>query len=64
MQSFTKLLSGKQVELKLDNMCAIHYINNQGGVIAQLDLLTKQIYNWCAFEKNFYTSILYTRKRE
>ena len=32
---------------KLDNTCAMYYINNKGGSIADLDVLAQQFWLWC-----------------
>ena len=47
IQSFASDLSHKHFILRMDNTCAIHYLNNQGGVVASLDSLTKEIWGWC-----------------
>ena len=48
LKSFASNWTETNIALKLDNMCAVQYINNQGGTIESLDLLTKSIWNWCA----------------
>lgn len=36
-----------QIAVKLDNTCAIYYLNNMGGIVSNLDKLAKEIWLWC-----------------
>lgn len=47
LQCFAKQLTNKHISLKLDNSCAIYYLNNKGGVVEHLDHLAKDIWLWC-----------------
>lgn len=63
LQSFASQKSSIYIALKLDNTCAIHYINNQGGVNEALDVLTKKIWEWCiAREIHIHASHIPGRK--
>jgi hypothetical protein len=45
--SFAGNLSGVNIRAKLDNTCAIHYIQAQGGVVQDLNDLAREIWLWC-----------------
>ena len=47
LKAFAALVSNNRVSVKLDNLCAIHYINNQGGVIESLNDLSREFWAWC-----------------
>jgi len=46
-KAFSALVSDSKVSAKLDNLCAIHYINNQGGVVESLNDLSREFWAWC-----------------
>jgi hypothetical protein len=46
-KAFSALVSNSKVSAKLDNLCAIHYINNQGGVVESLNDLSREFWAWC-----------------
>lgn len=41
----------KTIMVKLDNTCAMYYIQNKGGRIKELDHLAKQVWLWCRNRK-------------
>lgn len=47
LKSFAKELSNCNIILYIDNKCAVHYVNNQGGVVRQLDNLAQEVWQWC-----------------
>ena len=47
LQCYAKKLNGVYIHVKLDNIVALSYIVNQGGVIAKLDRLANQLWVWC-----------------
>lgn len=55
IQCFAKSLKNCHIALKLDNTCAISYINNQGGIIKNLNKLANELWIWC-MERNIWVS--------
>jgi hypothetical protein len=51
IKSFASNLREVHIALKLDNTCAIHYINNQGGTVECLNDLAKDMWLWCKSRK-------------
>lgn len=47
LRSFVGDRSCINIQAKLDNTCAIHYLQSQGGVVADLNKLAKEIWLWC-----------------
>jgi hypothetical protein len=47
LQSFVRDLEAHHVMVRLDNTCAVAYINNQGGVTQSLNALACDIWEWC-----------------
>jgi len=45
--SFASHTNNVHISMKLDNTCAITYINAQGGVIKSLDKLANELWLWC-----------------
>lgn len=56
LKSFVSNRRNLNVSVRLDNTCAIHYINNMGGVIESLDHLAKDIWLWCREKSLFITA--------
>ena len=47
LQAFLSTRKSIHIQAKLDNTCAISYINNQGGIIQELNGLASEIWSWC-----------------
>lgn len=59
LKSFCKEVNSKYIAFKVDNTCAISYINNMGGIkSADSNILAKSIWIWC-IEHNIWISADY-----
>ncbi|XP_061176076.1 uncharacterized protein LOC133185029 [Saccostrea echinata] len=47
IKTFCSTLENTHIQVRLDNMVAMHYINNMGGRIPELNLLARDIWFWC-----------------
>lgn len=47
LQCFANNLTACTVQVKLDSMVALAYLNKQGGIIKYLNALTFKIWSWC-----------------
>ena len=47
LQSFCTVRENIHINLQMDNMVAVSYINNMGGRKVELNSLCKQIWEWC-----------------
>lgn len=56
VMSFAKDKADIHISVKLDNTCAISYINNMGGIISSLDALAKAFWLWCKARKLWITA--------
>ena len=59
LKTFVKSRRGMSVLLKIDNMTAVAYINNQGGTVSkELVSLTRDLWLWC-LERNIHIQAQY-----
>ena len=59
LKTFAKDRTGISVLLRIDNMTAVAYINNQGGTVSeQLVHLTRDLWMWC-LERNIHIQAQY-----
>lgn len=58
LKSFASNSRNINIAVRLDNTCAMHYVNNMGGVIESLDHLAKEIWLWCR-ERNLFITASY-----
>lgn len=47
IKTFCSTSENTHIQVRLDNMVAMHYINNMGGRIPELNLLVRDIWFWC-----------------
>lgn len=64
IKSFCKNKSNLTVSLRIDNTCAIAYINNMGGIKSpDCNILARKIWNWC-IEKHIWLTASYVPTSE
>ena len=64
LQAFCFNCRNVHIEIQSDNVCAVSYVNDMGGMCSpSLDRLAGSVWNWC-LERNIFISAVYIAGKE
>ena len=64
LQAFYSNCTNVHIEIQSDNVCAVSYVNDMGGMCSpSLDRLAGSLWNWC-LERNIFISAVYIPGKE